>query len=299
MGPRIVQHVKKTCFGLLDRMSPGLIERSEIGKYAMASVRPLASMASSDRFSAGAVLSTPGLDFNLTDQEALVREIGLQSGLFQSIRSDSRINTQRHAQADRIRNGFYPTPDAETYAAMIAMRRPQRIVEIGGGFSTLIARRVIDALGLTTELVVIDPEPRTDVSAAASKVIHERVELAGLSEADFPATSILFIDSSHILRTGGDLPILYGHLVPSLPPGVHVHVHDIYLPFDYSELGTDLWWTEQYVLQALLAHSPRYRIDLALRWMTAMSPDLMSEVFGTIVVTEPAHGGGSLWFTTV
>ena len=131
---------------------------------------------------------------------------------------------------------------------MIAIRKPPRIIEIGGGFST---------------------------------------------------ESILFIDSSHILRTGGDLPFLYGELLPSLPRDVTVHVHDIYLPFDYSQLGIDLWWTEQYLLQALLSHSPRYRVDLALRWMTAQNPALMTEVFGPIVAADPAHGGGSFWFTTV
>ena len=90
---------------------------------------------------------------------------------------------------------------------------------------------------------MIDPEPRTDVTEAASRVSRERVEQAGLKESDFPPSSILFIDSSHILRTGGDLPFLYCDLVPSLPSDVAVHVHDIYLPFDYSQLGVDLWWT--------------------------------------------------------
>jgi hypothetical protein len=87
--------------------------------------------------------------------------------------------------------------------------------------------------------------------------------------------------------------------VPSLPSDVAVHVHDIYLPFDYSQLGVALWWTEQYLLLALLSHSPRYRVDLALRWMTAVNPALMADVFGPIVAKDPAHGGGSFWFTTV
>ena len=114
---------------------------------------------------------------------------------------------------------------------MIAIGRPPRIIEVGGGFSTLVARSTLDQLGLDTELVVIDPEPRTDVSEAASRVIRQRVEQAGLTESDFPPSSILFIDSSHILRTGGDLPFLYCHLLPSLPSDVAVHVHDIYLRY--------------------------------------------------------------------
>ena len=56
---------------------------------------------------------------------------------------------------------------------------------------------------------------------------------------------------------------------------------------------------EQYLLLALLSHSPRYRVDLALRWMSAVNPALMADVFGPIVANDPAHGGGSFWFTTV
>lgn len=283
----------------LNHIRPELVERAAVGKYAIANVRPLRLASSADRFAAGARVSTPGLDLRQADQEALVREIGLHADLFLPIRSDPSINPQHHDVADRIRNGFFPTPDAETYAAMIAILRPRRIIEIGGGFSTLVARSTIDQEGLSTELIVVDPEPRTQVSAAASRVVRQPVERSGITEADFQPPSILFIDSSHILRAGGDLPFLYGLLVPSLPPGVTVHVHDIYLPFEYSGLGLDLWWTEQYLLQALLSHTSRYRIDLALRWMSAVSPAHMADVFGDIVLTDSAHGGTSFWFTVV
>ena len=298
-APSFRTRLKSLVLQGIDRASPGLIERTEAGKYAMANVRPLTGPSDRDRLAAGALLPTPGLHLSQTDQEELIRRIAGHSELFAALRSDPKINVQHHGAGDKIRNGFFPTPDAETYAAMIALRRPARIIEIGGGFSTLVARSTLDQLGLDTELVVIDPEPRTDVTAAAGRVVRQRVEEAALSESDFPPSSILFIDSSHILRTGGDLPFLYCDLVPSLPSGVAVHVHDIYLPFDYSQLGADLWWTEQYLLLALLSHSPRYRVDLALRWMTAMNPALMAEVFGPIVAEDPAHGGGSFWFTTV
>lgn len=297
--PSLRHRIKSVAFQAVDRLSPGLIERSAVGKYAIRNVRPLTAPSSGDRFAAGDLLSTPGLHLSQNDQEELIREIGRHRHLFAALRSDARINTQHHEVGDKIRNGFFPTPDAETYAAMIAIREPQRIIEIGGGFSTLIARTTLDELRVDTELVVIDPEPRTDVTAAASRVVRQRVEEVGLKESDFPPPSILFIDSSHILRTGGDVPFLFGELVPSLPAGVTVHVHDIYLPFDYSQLGVELWWTEQYVLLALLAHNPRYRIDLALRWMTAMNPALMAEIYGPIVTTDSAHGGGSFWFSTV
>ena len=73
-----------------------------------------------------------------------------------------------------MQNDWFATPDAEAYASMICDMRPSQIIEVGGGFSTLIARRAIDYLGLPTQLVVVDPEPRTTVTHVADVLIRSR-----------------------------------------------------------------------------------------------------------------------------
>lgn len=289
--------LKRLAHVALSRLSPELVRRSEVGKFAARFVSPLAVPGSiGDPHREGELRPCPGIVLDRDDQVALLEELAAFSPLFEAIRSDPGINLRHRETPDRIRNGYYPTPDAETYAAMVALLRPPRIVEVGGGYSTLVARAVIDRLALGTELVVIDPEPRTDVRRAAHRLVPQRVEFAPRAALEVPPSGILFIDSSHVLRSGGDVACLYGEVVPALPAGVFVHVHDIFLPFEYSGFGLRAWWTEQYVLQALLCHSPRYHVDLALRWLTRTEPARMARIFGTAVLEDPAHAGGSIWF---
>ena len=76
------------------------------------------------------------------------------------------------------------------------------------------------------------------------------------------AGDILFIDSSHTVRIGGDVVHLFCEVIPRLAPGVIVHVHDIYLPYEYPRAWVEQlrwYWAEQYLLQALLAGNPRLR----------------------------------------
>ncbi len=215
--------------------------------------------------------------------------------LFTALRNDPSINTQRLGQA-ALHNGYYPTPDAEIYAAMILERKPGRIVEVGSGYSTLVARTAVRYAGCNTRIVVIDPSPRTDVHAAADEVILRPVEEAGLTDFDWTSGDLLFIDSSHICRTRGDLPCLYCQVLPALPAGVLVHVHDIFLPFDYPNVYDDRCYTEQYLLHCLLAHSQRYHTVLATHWLAREHGDQLKAVFGDAVARDPLFFGASYWF---
>jgi hypothetical protein len=117
-----------------------------------------------------------GASVDLREADQLTRLAswhGRFSSLFESLREDPEINTHAIGRP-YLHNGFYPTPDAEVYAAMIADRTPRRIVEIGAGFSTRIARRTISDAASDTELVVIDPEPRADISHFADTVLMKR-----------------------------------------------------------------------------------------------------------------------------
>lgn len=289
--------LKRLAQAALGRLAPQLVRRSEIGKFAERFVAPLLAPGGPEApHREGPLRACPGIVLDRERQVALLEQLAAHGALFDLIRGDPRINPRHHADRDRIRNGYYPTPDAEAYAAFIAYVRPPRIVEVGGGYSTLVARAAIDRLRLGTELVVVDPAPRTDVRRAAHRLVAERAEHVPRELLDVPPAGILFIDSSHVLRAGGDVALLYGEIVPALAAGVFVHVHDVVLPFEYSAFGLAAWWTEQYVLQALLSHSPRYRLELALRWLTRTEPELMARIFGRAVLEDPAHGGGAIWF---
>lgn len=295
LGARLLLPLKRSAARVVGRVAPSAVERHELGKYVSEHLSPLVPGDPSSH-AAGERRPCPGIDFRDTEQLALVGSFAPYAELFNLLRRDLGINPRQPGGGRWVRNGYLPTPDVEAYASMIATVRPASIIEIGGGFSTLVARRTIDHLGLATTLTVVDPEPRTDVREAADDLRLERIETAGIDWAALPDPSIVFIDSSHLVRSGGDVPYLYGEVIPSLAAGTLVHVHDIFLPFDYSPFAAHQLWAEQTVLKALLTHSDRFEVVLALRYMTAEHPEVMARIFGEIVTSDVAHGGGSLWF---
>jgi hypothetical protein len=160
---------------------------------------------------------------------------------------------------------------AELLYGIVRLCRPQIIIEIGSGMSTLVSRTALaanDADGETGRLICIEPylapwlEDLGDVT-----VVRQRVEeLDPGIFASLQAGDVLFIDSSHVVRPGNDVRYLYGRIVPSLAPGVIVHVHDVYLPWEYPRqwaAESRHFWNEQYVLQSFLSHNPDYEVLLA------------------------------------
>lgn len=244
-------------------------------------------------------LDTPGIDFREGDQLARLESwrSDRHQAMFKVLREDPAINRFALGQL-AISNTFCNTPDAEIYASMILDRKPGRLVEVGSGFSTLIAKKAITFAGYDTEVVVVDPFPRTDVRSVADQLKLARVEQTNLLEDRWSPGDILFIDSSHICRTRGDLPYLFCRVLPALPAGVLVHVHDIFLPYDYPNLYDAWCHTEEYLLACMLAHSRRYRVVAATHWLSRTHGSQMEKTFGPFAGTAasaPHHFGCSFW----
>lgn len=153
-------------------------------------------------------------------------------------------------------NPFFRSPDAEILYLMVRSLAPRRIVEVGSGNSTRIIRQAIADGGLSVEHVAIDPAPRSDIAGLVDRMHLSRFEdaPAGPLLAELEAGDILFIDSSHEVRVGNDVARLFCTTLPALADGVVVHVHDVFLPFDYPvPFCTECpGWGEQYLLQLLL-----------------------------------------------
>ena len=242
-----------------------------------------------------------GIDLHEADQLARIEKWrgDVYQELYRGLRNDPKINCSFNGQdylgTTCLHNGWYPTPDAEIYASMVYDLRPEKIVEVGSGFSTLIARYALDYARHDASLTVIDPEPRTDVEQAADRVVLERVEDSKLEKSDLTGRSLLFIDSSHITRPRGDVPYLFCEVLPQLPSGTVVHFHDIFLPYDYPTNYDHLCWTEQYMLQTLLANSPRYKTLLSTQYMSRHHTTAMQATLGPQVGTDKLFYGASYW----
>ena len=132
---------------------------------------------------------------------------------------------------------------------------------------------------IPTELVSIDPYPKMELMAGLpglTRLIREKAENV---EPDFfsqlEAGDILFIDSSHVVRTGGEINFLYLEVLPRLKPGVLVHVHDIFLPREYPRdwfFRLRHSWTEQYLLQAFLIFNRAYSVTWCSQFMHLRYP---------------------------
>jgi predicted O-methyltransferase YrrM len=136
---------------------------------------------------------------------------------------------------------WFPSLDAAVAYLLVRERKPRRIVEIGSGHSTRILAKASAGVG---EILAIDPAPRADIAGLPGVTIVPstlQAAPAALFEGLLPG-DMLFIDSSHILMPGSDVDFLFNRVLPRLPAGALVHIHDIYLPFDYP----DAWGWRNY-----------------------------------------------------
>ena len=156
-----------------------------------------------------------------------------------------------------IHNPWFGPVDAEVLYSVLRHFHPRIVVEVGSGFSTRLMRTAICDGKLRTRLCSIDPMPRIEIQHYADEQVLRRVEEIEPSELAhrLAPNDVLFIDSSHTVTTGGDVPYLFLEVLPRLEPGVLIHVHDIFLPFEYPRewVVDHRWpWNEQYLVQAML-----------------------------------------------
>ncbi len=191
--------------------------------------------------------------------------------------------------------------DVVALYGLLVEHRPSHYVELGSGMSTRIARKAIRDHQLPTKIISIDPQPRIPVNALCDEVIRERIEniepeviIDRLGPGD-----ILFWDGAHLAVPGTDAPLLMLEVLPFLRPGVLVHIHDIYWPYDYLPEMCERAYGEQYLLGTwLLGARNRYKILLPNYYLT-QRPELMRIL--EPIWQHPRLGrlktdGSSFWF---
>ncbi len=175
-------------------------------------------------------------------------------------------------------NSSFMAVDAEVYYALVRHFQPRRIVEIGAGWSTLFAAAAVEknreeGRG-TSELTAIDPFPMPFLRAETARladIVEKRVQDVPLDVfTSLSAGDIIFVDSTHVLRAGGDVQFEYCEILPRLRPGVLVHVHDVNLPKAYPRRYFDeyqYYFNEQYLLQSFLTYNSRFEVIWPARYM--------------------------------
>jgi hypothetical protein len=194
-------------------------------------------------------------------------------------------------------NGYFTHSDALAYYCCVRRFRPSTILEVGSGFSTLVAREALRRNG-TGRLVCVEPEPRgflvRDSSIELVRAPAQSLDLSffrsRLRDGDF-----LFVDSTHTVKTGSDCLHLYLRVLPRIERDLIVHAHDIFLPFGMPKdwlVEQQLFWTEQYLLLALLTDNPRAR----LLWSSPYHRNFNTARLERFTAGKWTIGGGSFWF---
>lgn len=194
------------------------------------------------------------IDANRATYRALLTEFAGHQAVFASLK-DAREETD--ANQPTWNNGFLPGLDVVGIYGMLTHFKPARYVEVGSGNSTKVAAKAIREQKLSTQITSIDPYPRAEIDQLAQHVVREPFENVDLGLlAQLQANDVLFIDNSHRVLPNSDATVFFLEVLPQLAPGVIVHIHDIYLPYDYPQFMCDRAYSEQYMLAAFILANP-------------------------------------------
>jgi hypothetical protein len=168
-------------------------------------------------------------------------------------------------------NDMYPPADAILYYGLLRHLQPEQVIEIGCGFSTLMAMRAM-ARNARGTLTCIEPySPASLRGVEGLNLIKQRVETLDLALFErLGRGDVLFVDSSHVCKTQSDVNFVFFHILPRLRDGVFIHFHDIFLPDEYPAfwlLERGHFYNEQYLLLAYLVDNPRYEIILPTNYL--------------------------------
>ncbi|HET7286387.1 MAG TPA: class I SAM-dependent methyltransferase [Pyrinomonadaceae bacterium] len=231
--------------------------------------------------------SYAGIDFAWEDQLPLITQLAHYKDELSTLDFD-------------FSNVFFSGFDAAVYYALIRHLQPQRVIEIGGGYSTQIANNALAHNG-KGRLTCIEPYPEARLIDANLNIelIQNRVEQI---DVDFfsclEANDILFIDSSHAVKFGSDVCYEFLEVLPHLNPGVWIHVHDIFFPHDYPAewlLDRRMALNEQYLLEAFLAFNNSFAPQLANYWINLDHSDAARRLWPNVGNT----GASSFWMKRV
>lgn len=196
-------------------------------------------------------------------------------------------------------NGFLPGLDIIGIYTMLAEFKPKKYIEIGSGNSTKVAYKVKQEQQLSTEIISIDPMPRAEIDQLADVVIRqpfENIDLNLLYTLD--ENDILFVDNSHRILPNSDAMVFFMDILPKLKKGVIVHIHDVYLPYDYPQFMCDRFYSEQYGLAFYLLANPTKYETLLPNFFIAEDPALAATIAPIWQHENLSHvekHGGSFW----
>lgn len=240
--------------------------------------------------------SLPGIDLRGDQQIALIKELA---------RFYDDLPFPRTQSPDLrywFENWAYSYADAIFLYSMLRHLKPMRVIEVGSGFSSAAMLDTADRWLPETSFTFIDPDTAAldallrPADRGGVTVIRAKLQDVALTTFDaLEANDILFIDSTHVSKTGSDVNRIIFDILPRLAAGVHVHFHDVFYPFEYPKewVYEGRAWNEDYILRAFLEFNDAFDIVLFGTWLARFHRELLAELM-PLTLENP---GGSLWLT--
>ena len=241
----------------------------------------------------------PGVDLNAEGQFSVLDEI--EPFYKEMPFKEEQVPGLRYC----FESDAYRYSDAIFLHCMIRKAKPQRIIEVGSGFSSCV---MLDTNELFFDNKInctfIEPNPKLLKSLIKETdfpnitINESKLENIPLSFfAELKSNDILFIDSTHVSRFNSDVNYVIHQILPVLAEGVYIHFHDIFYPFEYPKdwLLKGYAWNEQYMLRAFLEYNTKFKIVLFNTYLEFIFPDKLKDRFPLIFKDT----GGSIWIKKV
>jgi predicted O-methyltransferase YrrM len=236
--------------------------------------------------------SIPEIDLNVDEQLQILRSF---RDIYQNFPYEE---DHQDALRFKLNNDFFFATDAVVLYCMLQYLKPGKIIEIGSGYSSSLMLDVSDK----AELTFIEPNPErlfgllNDSDKSRADIIVKKIQDVNLDQfKKLSKGDILFVDSSHVSKTGSDLNWIIFEILPLLNEGVVIHFHDIFYPFEYPKkwIFEGRNWNEAYILRAFLMNNSRYKIKFFNHYMRLFYSDIFN------FKSCKSDSGSSLWIEKV
>lgn len=236
----------------------------------------------------------PGIDLRTEAQKDLIKQFSPYYGDM-PFKAEKQNNFRYNFE-----NPYYSYTDAIILYSFIRHFKPRRIIEIGSGFSSAVMLDTNEIFfNNEIDLTFIDPYPErlesllTKDDTERTTLIKTDVQVISLDVfKKLESGDILFIDSTHVSKTGSDVNYILFEILPILNPGVLIHFHDIFYPFEYPKewVYKGFNWNEDYILKAFLMYNQKFEIKVFSEYLHKHHKDIFSQLPLTYL-----NPGGNLW----
>ncbi len=209
-------------------------------------------------------LDIQNISLNSNEQKVLLSH-------FSDYYSEMGISIEKSDKRYYFNNVFFSYTDAFLLYSMIRHFNPIQIIEVGSGFSSAVMLDTIDTFAMPVKITFIEPFPkRLKLLMKENEDKRFQIQTSQIQDIDsdffksLNQNDILFIDSTHVSKTGSDVNYVIFNILPILKKGVLIHFHDIFYPFEYPKqwVYEGRNWNENYLLRAFLMNNNDYKILL-------------------------------------